>query len=63
MNYALVNQETNIVENIIVWDGVTEWTPPASVDVIQLSETDIAWIGGTRNPDGTYSQPPEEQNA
>lgn len=60
MNYALVNTETGIVENIIVWDGVTEWTPPAGVDVIQLSELDIAYIGGTRNPDGTYSQPPQD---
>ena len=60
MNYALVNTETNIVENIIVWDGVTEWTPPAGVDVIQLSESEVAYIGGTRNPDGTYSQPPQD---
>lgn len=60
MNYALVNKETGIVENIIVWDGVTEWTPPAEVDVVKLSETDIAYTGGIRNSDGTYSQPPQD---
>lgn len=60
MNYALVNTETGIVENIVVWDGVTEWTPPVGVDVIQLSESEAAYIGGTRNPDGTYSQPPQD---
>ena len=60
MNYALVNTETGIVENIIVWDGVTEWTPPAGVNVIFVSELEAAYIGGTRNSDGTYSPPPQD---
>jgi hypothetical protein len=60
MNYALVNKETNIVENIIVWDGITEWTPPANVDVIFVSDIETAYIGGTRNSNGSYSRPPEE---
>lgn len=60
MNYALVNKETKIVENIIAWDGVTEWVPPVGVDVIFVSELETAYIGGTRNSDGSYSRPPEE---
>ena len=60
MNYALVNAETGIVENIIVWNGVTEWTPPAGVNVIFVSDLETAYIGGTRNPDGTYSQPSQD---
>lgn len=29
-NYLLVNQATNIVDNLVVWDGNTEiWSPPA----------------------------------
>lgn len=58
--YALINKTTFIVENIIVWDGVTEWTPPPGVDVIQLLESDVVYINGTRNPDGTFSAPPIE---
>ena len=26
--WALINQQTNIVENIIKWDGETAWQPP-----------------------------------
>ena len=61
MKYALVNKETNVVENIILWDGVAEWTPPSEVDVVQLSDADIAYIGGTRNPDKTYNPPASEE--
>lgn len=57
MNYALVNQETGIVENIIVWDGVDEWTPPDGFDVVPVSASDKVCIGATRNADGTYSEP------
>lgn len=60
MNYALINTETSIVENIITWDGASEWTPPNGFEVIQLSDLDIVYIGGTRNPDGTYTLPPQD---
>lgn len=28
MNYFIVNKETLLIENNIVWDGVSEYTPP-----------------------------------
>lgn len=58
--YALVNKTTSVIENVIVWDGVTEWTPPDNTETFQLSESDIVHVGGTRNPDGTFSLPSYE---
>lgn len=61
MNYALVNKETAVVESIIVWDGITEWTPPDNMEPIQLSKSDVVYVGGTRNPDGTFNPPALEE--
>ena len=34
-NYALVNKETNVVDNVCAWDGNTQtWTPPSTHDVV-----------------------------
>ena len=50
MNYAVINSETNIVEGVIVWDGVAPWTPPAGCYVEQVGDSGagIGWsyIGG-----------------
>ena len=27
-NYCMINDETKICENIVVWDGGSDWTPP-----------------------------------
>lgn len=36
----MINQDTNIVENICLWDGNTEtWTPPYGYYMIQLDIT------------------------
>ena len=45
MNYAVIFLETNIVENVIVWDGVTSWEPPAGfyVQLIGDSRAGIGW--------------------
>lgn len=40
--WAMVNRETNIVENICNWDGTDRWSPPQGFYMIQ---TDIASIG------------------
>jgi hypothetical protein len=44
MRYAVINSETNIVENIIAWDGLTEWTPPEGC-YTQILEDTAAGIG------------------
>lgn len=43
--YALVNQETNTVENVILWDGDTRnWTPPEGViAILAPDEVGIGW--------------------
>jgi hypothetical protein len=37
-NYAVVNQQTNIIENVILWDGVSSWTSPENTYVILVPE-------------------------
>ena len=55
-NYAIVNSD-NIVENIIVWDGENEYSPPKNTTLIQ-SET--AKIGDTW--DGVSFITPEQDD-
>jgi hypothetical protein len=45
MNYAVVNKETNIVENVIVLEDVNAWTPPENMLVVPLDSA--AGIGDT----------------
>lgn len=42
--YAIVNAD-NIVENIIVWDEVSEWRPPEGRIIVKAEEIlcDIGW--------------------
>jgi hypothetical protein len=44
MRYAIVNSETNVVENVIVWDGETEYEPNEGYIVVPASEqVSIGW--------------------
>ena len=45
MEYAVINSETNIVENVILWDGVSPWAPPAGcyAEPIGDSGAGIGW--------------------
>lgn len=38
MKYALVNRDSKVVENVVIWDGATAWTSPSNSIPIQLSE-------------------------
>ena len=44
MGYAVINLQTNIVENAIVWDGVTQWDPPDGYYVEPFGDS-VAGIG------------------
>ena len=58
MNYAVIDSITYIVVNIIVWDGVSPWSPPEGTFIIQ---TDDAGIGWTYDPnDGSFTPPQDE---
>jgi hypothetical protein len=39
--YAVINKETREVTNVIAWDGVSLWTPPAGHYVVQHDHVDI----------------------
>jgi hypothetical protein len=37
-DYAMVNNETSRVDNVIVWNGVAEYTPPEGYTLVQIPE-------------------------
>lgn len=45
-NYVLVDNQTNIADNVVVWDGNTqEWSPPASHIALAQSITPrLIWV-------------------
>jgi hypothetical protein len=45
--YALINSQ-NIVENIVSWDGVSEWTPPENMICLNVENISCD-IGSTYN--------------
>jgi membrane-bound lytic murein transglycosylase MltF len=44
-NYLVINQTTNIVDDVVVWDGNTEtWTPPTnSLMLVQSTTPTLIW--------------------
>jgi hypothetical protein len=53
MNYAVIDQNGNIV-NIIVYDGVSQYNPGEGLTLVQVPENTPAMIGGTYL-NGTFS--------
>lgn len=45
-NYLMINQTTNTVENVCVWDGNTQtWTPPADyLMLVQATTPTLVWM-------------------
>jgi hypothetical protein len=43
MRWAIIID--GVVHNLIAWDGVSEWQPPAGSAVVQLGETEWCDIG------------------
>lgn len=52
--YAVVNQE-NTVENIILWDEVSQWEPPEGRSLVKVEEAvcDIGW----KHENGVFTNP------
>lgn len=43
-NYAVINSETGIIENMVVWDGEPGWSPPAGYTAINsIGNATIGW--------------------
>jgi hypothetical protein len=59
-NYAVVNSD-NIVENIIVWDEASAWSPPEG-RIIVKAEGIICGIGW-KHENGVFTEPPEDTPA
>ena len=41
MRYAIINLETGIVENIIIWDGNGTLSPYSNDQLIQIGENEL----------------------
>jgi hypothetical protein len=52
--YAVVNQENKVV-NIIIWDEVSQWSPPENHIIVNVEETfcDIGWA----HNEGVFTDP------
>lgn len=45
MRYAIVNTTTNVVENVIIWDGETAYEPNAGYIVVEApDQVSIDWL-------------------
>lgn len=48
MRYAVVSSAT--VVNLIVWDGVAPWTPPAGTEAVATDAAEWVDIGASYDP-------------
>lgn len=56
---AIINVETNVIENIAVVEEGANWTPPSDKQILHLPHDYEAGIGWTyNNEDGTFTAPP-----
>jgi hypothetical protein len=46
MRYAVIDSN-NYVVNIVLWDGVSEWSPGPGLSLIQIQEEQFVDIGWT----------------
>lgn len=55
--YAIVNPD-GVVENMIIWDEVSQWTPPEGHTMVKAEEVlcDIGW----KYENGAFVRPPED---
>jgi len=57
MIYAVINDQTNIVENTIVLDEGAIWTPPSGYYIVDITGTEVG-IDWTYNPQTNEWTPP-----
>lgn len=60
-NWAVVDDATNLVVNVVSWDGSASWQPPAGCSAIDVSaifpEPGIGWIYNPQS--NTFTPPPQ----
>lgn len=62
MRWAIINLQTNIVENIIIWDGLTQIFPTDSSSLIQLEENERCSSGDLYQENNTPRFIEQENN-
>ena len=63
MNYALIDNQSLKVINMVLWDGETNWTPPEGTFAIQVPDDQLEFVTFDWNYiDGEFvaPEPPEE---
>lgn len=50
-NWAVIREDDHICDNVVVWDGVAQWSPPEGHYVKELSPEDHAGIGWKWDPE------------
>lgn len=59
--WAIISESDYTVENITVWDGETDWSPPSGYFTVNV-DGKMADIGDSYNPStGEFTPPPSEQ--
>lgn len=56
MRYAIVDNATKVVQNVIVWDGVTPFNPPAGTTLVNIDNT-LCGPGWIQQTDGSFIPP------
>jgi len=54
--YAVVNESSGIVENVVIWDGSVEsgWSPPDGYIAVESDQAQIGWM----YMNGVFTAPP-----
>jgi len=57
--YAIVKKDTGVVENVVLWDGKSQWSPPAGCIAVVADEA----VGPKfiMQEDGTFKRPPDPE--
>lgn len=57
-NYLMINESTNVVDNVCLWDGNPDtWQPPAGyLMLVQATTMALVWIWDSAIPDWVLSQ-------
>ena len=61
MRYAII--QSNIVQTVVVWDGVAPWSPPEGTELVQLADGEPCGGSWTHEAGSTprFSQPVVEE--
>lgn len=64
-NFAWINTETTLIENVIFYDGVTPFEPPSNILLVEIPEGLVGeWSAagiGWKYIDGQFVEPPQPE--